>query len=86
MPYWRHNHEAVYAYCQRCGFRQMLSEMRWQNGVLVCYNTNCVDTAIIGSRDIAVSRAVAIDRHELEPDRKLIEPADRKNDQNEILY
>lgn len=86
MPYWRHNHEVVYMYCQRCGFRQLLSDMRWQNGILVCGNTNCIDTAIIGSRDINVARAVAVWRHELEPDPKLLEPVDRKNDEMEILY
>ena len=70
----------------RCGFRQPLSKMIWQNGVLVCSPTNCVDTAIIGTRDLNVARATAIYRHEQEPDPKLTNPIDRKNDQNDILY
>jgi hypothetical protein len=63
-----------------------LSKMRWQNGILVCDFYNCTDTAIIGKRDIDVQRAVNIDRHELEVDRKLTEPIDRKDDLNDILY
>lgn len=72
----------VYHIDQRSGFTEPLAEMAWDNGVL----TKQVDTAIIGSRDIKVARAVAIDRHELIPDRKLTEPAARSNTQNEILY
>jgi hypothetical protein len=48
--------------------------------------TNCVDKAIIGSRDINVARAVSVYRHELEPDAKLTNPTDRQVDQNDILY
>jgi len=60
--------------------------MRWQNGILVCFDNGCVDTAIIGKRDIDVSRAIAVYRHELEPDPKLVNPVDRKNDQMDVLY
>ena len=70
----------------RCGRRQPLAEMQWQNGLLICQVTNCVDTAIIGSRDIAVAKAVAINRHELEPDPKITTPVARTNDQAEILW
>lgn len=83
---WRSQRTNVYRECQRCGVRQPLSKMRWQNGILVCSVNNCVDTAIIGSRDINVARAVGINRHELEPDPKLTQPIDRKNDQLEVLY
>lgn len=86
MPLWRSQQKNVYHVCQRCGFRQPLSKMRWQNGILVCYVTNCVDKAIVGSRDINVARAVSVYRHELEPDPKLTTPVDRRADQNEILY
>jgi hypothetical protein len=60
--------------------------MRWQNGILVCSIYNCIDKAIVGSRDINVARQVSIYRHELEPDAKLTQPTDRRADQNEILY
>ncbi len=86
MPLWRAQHTNVYHFCQRCGTRQRLQDMRWQNGILVCNFYNDVDTAIVGSRDINVARAVAVWRHELEVDRKLTEPVDRKNDQLMVLY
>ena len=86
MPLWRSQHSNVYEYCQRCGRRQPLSMMRWQNGILVCSATNCIDTAIVGSRDLNVARAVSTYRHEFEPDPKLTQPTDRRADQNEILY
>ncbi len=86
MPFWRAQRTNVYYTCQRCGFRQPLSQMRWQNGILVCQGTNCIDKAIIGKRDIDVARAVAINRHELEPDPKLTQPIERKNDQFDVLY
>jgi hypothetical protein len=76
----------VYFVCARCGATQPLSEMRWQNGSLFCFTDDCVDKAIIGKRDIDVSRAVAVYRHELEPDPKLTHPVDRKNDQLDVLY
>jgi len=60
--------------------------MIWQNGILVCNVTNCIDTAIVGSRDLNVARAVAVNRHELEADVKLTSPTERMADQNDILY
>lgn len=76
----------VYEVCQRCGSTQPLSEMQWQNGILVCRTYKCVDTAIIGKRDIDVARAISVYRHELEPDPKLVTPVDRKNDQLDVLF
>lgn len=76
----------VYFVCQRCGSTQPLSEMRWQNGLLLCNQYRCVDTAIIGKRDIDVARAISVYRHELEPDPKLVTPIDRRNDQFDVLY
>ena len=86
MPRWRTQHQNVYHTCARCGFRQPLSRMRWQNGILICSVTDCIDRAIVGSRDINVARAVSMNRHELEADVKLTTPVDRKADQYEILY
>lgn len=70
----------------RCGYRQPLSMMVWQNGLLVCNPTDCVDTAIVGTFELNVARAVSVYRHELEPDPKLVNPIERKDDQNDILY
>jgi hypothetical protein len=86
MPLWRSQRQNVYHNCQRCGRRQPLSKMRWQNGILICTVTDCVDKAIVGSRDINVARAVSVYRHELEPDAKLTQPTDRRADQNEVMY
>jgi hypothetical protein len=80
------NRKNVYHTCQRCGADQPLSDMRWQNGILVCNTYRCIDKAIIGSRDIAVSRAIEVYRHELEVDPKLTSPIERKNDLMEVLY
>lgn len=79
-------HRNVYHQCQRCGFVHPISTMIWQNGILVCKKTDCIDTAIIDNYQINVARAVSIWRHEFEPDRKLTEPVDRKDDQNDVLY
>lgn len=86
MPLWRSQRTNVYHICQRCGVRQPLANMVWQNGLLVCTNNKCWDTAIVGSRDLAVSRAMELWRHELEPDQKLTAPVSRKNDQLDVLY
>lgn len=79
-------HVNVYHTCMRCGTDQPMSKMKWQNGLLVCDVQKCVDNAIVGKRDIDVARAMSIWRHELEPDRKLIEPTDRKIDLTEVLF
>jgi len=86
MPLWRSQLKNVYETCARCGFRQPLSKMIWQDGKLLCTVTNCVDKAIVGSRDINVARAVSVYRHEMEPDPKLTNPTERRVDTNDILY
>jgi len=86
MPLWRGQRKYTYHECARCGFRQPLSKMTWQNGLLVCNVTQCIDKAIVGSRDINVARAVGVYRHELEADAKLTSPTERRADQNDILY
>jgi hypothetical protein len=60
--------------------------MDWQNGLLLCHPNGCFDTAIVGSRDLAVAKQVSIWRHELEPDAKLTAPSMRKNDQLDVLF
>lgn len=86
MPLLRGQRANVYHFCARCGFRARLSEMQWQNGQLFCKQTNCVDTAIVGTRDLNVVRQISSDRKELQPDPKLTNPTDRRNDQLEVLY
>lgn len=83
---WRGNRTWVYSYCMRCKTRQPLSKLVWQNGTLRCATNRCVSTALIGSRDLAVSRELQANVHELEPDPKLTTPVDRRNDLAEVLY
>jgi len=86
MPLWRSQLTNVYHYCSRCGFRQPLSMMRWQNGQLFCSPTDCLDTAVVGTRDLAVARELSIDRRELEADPKLTTPHERRNTALEVQY
>ena len=76
MPLWRAEGENVYRACMRCGRRMPLSIMKWQMGLLICNWSDCIDTAVVGSRDLEVARQVAIDRQELQPDPKLYEVGD----------
>jgi hypothetical protein len=86
MPLWRSQRVNVYHRCMRCDTRQPLSNMIWQNGILICAHNKCVDTAIVGSRDIRVAREVGVWRHELEPDPKLVNPTSRKDDLLDVMY
>jgi hypothetical protein len=84
MPLWRSEGEQVYHVCARCSRRMPLSEMVWQLGLLVCNWSDCIDTAVVGSRDLAVARAVMVDRKELQPDPKLIHVKDPMLDLNDV--
>lgn len=86
MPLIRSQLRNVYHFCDRCGYRRPLSEMKWQNGILVCRGTDCVDKAIVGSRDLNVARQLKQNKHELQVDQKLTHPADRRSDVLEPLY
>lgn len=88
MPLFRSQRKNVYHFCQRCNDRYPLTQMGWQNGKLLCF-AKCYDRGInpiIGTRDIKVARALAINRHELEPDPKLTQPSDRKNDGLDVYW
>ena len=86
MPLWRGDREYVYHICSRCNRRMPLSEMSWQYGLLVCQWSDCIDTAVIGSRDLAVARAMTVDRKELQPDPKLYNVKDPAADLNTVPY
>lgn len=70
----------------RCGRRMPLEIMRWQYGLLLCSWSDCIDTAVVGSRDLEVARQVAIDRHELVPDPKLTHTPDPAADLNDVPF
>lgn len=58
--------------CSRCGVRYPLSQLTWQDGLLVCY-ANCFDSQLLQQRDAEMDRKVAIagQSHELQPDYKI---------------
>lgn len=78
--------ENVYHTCMRCGTRRILHDMVWQNGILVCGMSDCVDTAIVGSRDMQVAMVVGQLSKELQPDEKLVNPVGRRDDVAEVLF
>jgi hypothetical protein len=67
--------ENTYFTCQRCGQKWPLSDMSWDNGLLVC-NERCKDVAINGSFEYRMATEASKDRQELVPDEKLIHPVD----------
>lgn len=53
----------------------------------MCKANNCIDTLVVGARDLAVAKAVSVDRKELQPDPKLTTPSARRNDGGpEVLF
>ena len=65
----------VYSTCQRCNRKWPLSDMSWDNGILVC-NEICRDRTVLGAVELAQAKEAARDRQELTPDPKLIHPVD----------
>ena len=49
-----------WAYCQRCGVKTLVGELKRQYGILVCYPNGCVDDQIIGQREARLARAVQV--------------------------
>ena len=73
-----------YHYCARCGDRQPIADMTWQNGSLIC-NRKCLDTGVFpvkGDRDKERARLEAsyVNSRELQPDRKLTESSLQQED------
>lgn len=65
-----------YHNCNRCGVRYPLSQLTWQNGILVCY-ANCYDTMLKEQRDAEMNRKTmqAEQSRELQPDYKITDAA-----------
>lgn len=76
MPYWRAQQENVYFQCGRCGLRQPLARMKWQEGVLYCDVYNCIDDLILGQRDAMLAKTMnrIAGSDEAIPVRKIREP------------
>jgi hypothetical protein len=71
---WRSFNENVYGTCMRTGRKWPLSDMSWDNGLLVCNDEK--DQAINGSFEFRMAQEASRNREELVPDPKLINPVD----------
>lgn len=45
-----------WGFCQRCGVKTHLAEMKRQNGILICLRGTCNDTAQVGDFDIKLAK------------------------------
>lgn len=70
--------QGPYHICSRCGSRYHISQMKWQRGLLLCFNTkeNCYDTGndgypLTGQREAAIAQVFEVPTTELMPDPKL---------------
>jgi hypothetical protein len=75
---WRGFCEYTYVTCARCNRKVPVSMCQWDAGLLVCTDEvyGCADRAINGSLELRWMREVALDRQELTPDPKMVNPAD----------
>lgn len=71
---WRGFMEHTYFTCQRTNRKWPLSDMSWDNGLLVC--NDVADKVVFGAIELAWAREASRDRQELTPDPKLIHPID----------
>lgn len=81
---WRGDCDYTYCTCMRCGRKVPLEECEWQDGLLVCRTYDDVDRNVNGAFEMAVANRAAENRHELEPDPKLVTPTDPYNDIQQI--
>lgn len=63
-------------YCSRCGAKTHISELTWQDGLLLCKQNDCYDSerpALPQERDAMVTAMAqyAADSNEMQPDPKI---------------
>jgi hypothetical protein len=72
--------EGPYTTCSRCQHKIPIALAEWDAGKLVCSKSSglycSADGKIQGSVELRQAREVAIDKHEREPEPKLVNPAD----------
>ncbi len=75
-----------YYKCSRCGTVRELSELEWQEGLLLCKTGDCFDTKVLGSRDADVVRSLEAiaSQPDAQPDDKLLNPAPQEPE--DILF
>jgi hypothetical protein len=71
---WRGYLDHTYFTCQRTQHKTPISLMRWDNGLLVW--KDYADRDVNGSFEFKISKEASLDRQELTPDVKLINPVD----------
>ena len=72
MPGRRSYRKDAWAYCDRCGTKTHLSQLKRQAGFLVCYPMHCVDKLIIGQREARLAQVVQmLPGRELQPAPKI---------------
>lgn len=79
---WRGYMDYVYGTCQRTNRKWPLSDMSWDNGLLVCNDVK--DRVVFGAIELAWAREASRDRQELVPDPKLIHPVDPLTQMNTL--
>ena len=72
--------EGPYFTCMRCQRKVPISEMQWDNGLLVCAKGNgrycTADGAINGSFEMKMAKEAGVDKKEYQPETKLVSPVD----------
>lgn len=79
---WRSYCDGPYYTCMRTNHKWPISDMSWDNGLLVCNWAK--DNAIDGSLEYNWAIEAAKDRQELQPDPKLIHPVDPRTQINTL--
>ena len=79
---WRGNTDYVYFTCMRTNYKWPISDMSWDNGLLVCNWAK--DGAVLGSLEYNWAIEASKDRRELTPDPKLIHPVDPRSQLNAL--
>jgi len=75
---WRGYMEYTYVTCARCERKVPVEMCEWDAGLLVCTNEvyGCKDVSINGALELRWAREVVLDRQELVPDPKMVNPVD----------
>lgn len=76
--------------CARCGLRFHITEMEWQEGLLLC-TRYCFDTAksgrpLVGQTEAAIARVFTNPSNELMPDPKLTNVEEISTSLEDIIY
>lgn len=72
--------EGPYTTCGRCGHKIPIEKAEWDFGRLVCARTSglycAADQGVNGSLELRWAREASLNKHEREPEPKLVNPTD----------